>query len=60
MGAAHAGLEDLPFQLPAELADGLGPGSDLGLDYSSPFAPAEEFHFGVRFPRADLQEGKST
>jgi len=29
-----------PFQLPARLADGLGPGSDLEFSYRNSFAPS--------------------
>jgi hypothetical protein len=47
VGTALAGLEDLPFQLPAELADGLGLESGLETSYLASFAPSsncfEEF-----------------
>src|SRR2546423_10385800 len=34
-----------PFQLPARLADGLGPGSDLGHGYPRPCAPSSNSNF---------------
>ena len=41
MGVPPSGiLEDSPFHLPARLADGLGPGSDLGHGYPRPCAPS--------------------
>ena len=57
VGAAHAGLEDLPFQLPTRLADGLGLESGPGAGYPASFAPCLEFFRGVWFPRIQLQEG---
>jgi len=42
VGATHAGLEDLPFQLPAELADGLGLESGLDAGYPASFAPSSD------------------
>ena len=39
VGAATCGPRGSPFQLPTELADGLGLGSDLGAGYPVPFAP---------------------
>src|SRR5579859_1127463 len=38
----HSGPRGSPFQLPARLADGLGPGSDLGHGCPRPFAPSPE------------------
>ena len=50
-----------PFQMPARLADGLGPGSDLGHGYPRPFAPSSNFAIrGIWVPRVDPQEGKPT
>src|SRR5882672_11378689 len=40
-----AGLERSPFQLPARLADGLGPGSDLEFSYRNSFAPSRQQPF---------------
>jgi hypothetical protein len=46
-GRRTRGPRGLPFQLPAELADGLGLESGLGAGYPGPFAPSsncfEEF-----------------
>ena len=42
MGSAHAGLEDLPFQSPTGLADGLGLESGLDAGYPASFAPSPD------------------
>src|SRR3954463_13612669 len=42
VSAATCGLRGSPFQLPTRLADGLGPGSDLGHGYPRPCAPSPE------------------
>jgi hypothetical protein len=54
---AHAGTRGSPFQMPARLADGLGPESDLAM-VCHRVRPAPVFR-GFGSPRADLQEGKA-
>jgi len=49
VGAAHAGPRGLPFQLPTELADGLGLESGLGTDYPVPFAPSSRYLYFEEF-----------
>src|SRR3954470_10170602 len=39
----HRGPRGSPFHLPARLADGLGPGSDLGHGYPRPYAPSSKY-----------------
>src|SRR3954463_4611020 len=43
VSAATCGLRGSPFQLPTRLADGLGPGSDLGHGYPRPYAPSSKY-----------------
>src|SRR3954454_3824405 len=42
VGAATCGPRGSPFHLPTRLADGLGPGSDLGHGYPRPCAPSPD------------------
>src|SRR3954454_24943377 len=42
VGAATCGPRGSPFQLPTRLADGLGPGSDLGHGYPWTYAPSPD------------------
>ena len=57
VGAAHAGLEDLPFQLPTGLADGLGLESGLETGLVRFRSPRPRKFRGCWFPRYRLQEG---
>ena len=54
---APAGTRGSPFQMPARLADGLGPESDRAGGSPPTFAPSR--FPGIWIPRADLQEGKA-
>ena len=47
------------FQTPAKLADGLGPGSDLGRGPAATLRPAPEALQGPRSPQATCRGEKS-